>query len=160
MYALAERVLVRVPERYQVVVRQFIKFAITGTIGAVVDFGTYGIITRGIGWDFLYTVFGRTISTANNISVFLAIISNFIINKYWTFRYREGNVLGQGVSYFVFNFFTWMINQLLVSYFAFDLIVFNQVFGENKDLAAKVAAIGFIMILNFLGTKLLVFRKA
>lgn len=160
MYTLAENAIQRIPVRYQKVTRQFIKFGITGMIGAVVDFGTYAIITRGFDWNHYYLVLGRRISVANNISVFLALISNFLINKYWTFRYLQGNVVGQGLSYFSFNLVTWTLNQFLVSYFAFELLIFESFFGHNKDIAAKVAAIGIVMFFNFLSSKLLIFRNA
>ncbi|MCH8748868.1 hypothetical protein IH781_03935, partial [Patescibacteria group bacterium] len=39
--ALAERLVGLAPLKYQRTARQFVKFAITGTIGASVDFGIY-----------------------------------------------------------------------------------------------------------------------
>lgn len=140
--------------------RQFIKFGITGTIGAVVDFGTYNLLLRGFGLDAAYTIFGQHILVANNISVFLAIVSNFLFNKYWTFRDRNQNVLGQWTSYFTLNFFTWALNQLLFSFFTFRVPLMATLFGSQKDNAAKVLAIGIILIFNFIGSKLFVFKAA
>ena len=153
------RVLMFVPPRYQLTVRQFLKFGITGTVGALVDFGTYAFLTRVIGWTTLYTVGGYEISAANNVSVFLAIVSNFIINRLWTFRGTGGSVTSQGAGYLTLNIITWALNQFLMSFFAFRVLFFDTFFGEQKDFVAKAAAIVIIMFVNFLGSKFLIFRK-
>jgi dolichol-phosphate mannosyltransferase len=142
------------------VAQQFIKFGITGSIGAMVDFGSYTLLTRLIGWNHIYRVAGLEVSTANNISVFLAIMSNFLFNKYWTFRYNRGSFMQQWAGYFAFNFVTWMVNQVLVSYFTFRSALFHSLFGDQKDLVAKVVAIALILTFNFLGSKLLIFRHS
>ena len=48
---------------------EFFKFTIVGLIGTAVDFGIYAILTR---------VFGVYYITATAVSVFLAIINNFL----------------------------------------------------------------------------------
>jgi putative flippase GtrA len=155
---LAERLVSILPRRYQNTAKQFIKFAITGTIGAIVDFGTYAILTRLFGWVTTYTVLGTEIVAANNVSVFLAVCSNFIINRYWTFHSVEGNAARQGIGYFILNTFTWALNQILVSLFVFHTPLFTQLFLDQRDIAAKVAAIVIILFINFFGSKLLIFR--
>lgn len=144
--------------RHRGTVRQFVKFGITGTFGAIVDFGTYNILTRAIGWLTIYNIGGIKIIAANLVSVFLAIFSNFILNKYWTFRDKSENVAAQGTSYFVMNLITFTLNQLLTSFFIFNVAQFD-VFGSQKDNAAKVAAVCFILFINFLGSKFIIFRK-
>ena len=153
------RVLALVPTKHQLLVRQFLKFGITGTIGAMVDFGTYAFLTRVLDWTTLYNIAGFEISAANNVSVFLAIVSNFIINRLWTFRGNGGNVASQGLSYLLLNTFTWALNQFLLSFFAFKVPLFETLFGDQKDFVAKAAAIVIIMFVNFLGSKFLIFRK-
>lgn len=139
-------------------IRQFIKFGITGTIGAVVDFGSYNILTRLVGWTTIYDVLGQKIIAANLVSVFAAIFSNFLFNKYWTFRDRSVNVAAQGTSYFILNVITFVLNQLLTSFFIFRVAFFDT-FGAQQDNAAKVASICFILFINFLGSKFIIFRK-
>lgn len=156
---IADHILGLLPERYQKVAKQFIKFAITGTIGAVVDFGTFGILTRIFHWTTTYTLWGTEIIAANNISVLFAVCSNFIINRYWTFQGSEGNATKQGAGYLLLNTFTWAVNQVLVSIFAFHTPFFTQTFGDNRDFAAKVAAIIITLFINFFGSKLLIFRN-
>lgn len=160
LQATAEAYLRQLPLRYQRVARQFVKFGITGTIGAFVDFSTYNLLTRGFGLLAIYTVLGQKIILANNISVLLAIISNFLLNKYWTFRDPSKQVVRQWAGYFSLNVATWVLNQLLVSFFVFQVPLLGVLFGSQKDNAAKALAIGFILFLNFFGSKWLVFRKA
>lgn len=159
MSAVIENLLLKLPVRYQRIAKQFIKFGITGVIGATIDFSSYAFLTRVVGWTTLYTIAGYQISAANNVSVFVAIMSNFLLNKYWTFRYRQGSAAKQWLGYFVLNIVTWALNQLLMSYFAFNVPLFEQTFGEGKDFAAKVAAIGIILFVNFFGSKFLVFKS-
>lgn len=158
-HALADKAVTFFPVRYQLAVRQFLKFGITGTIGAVIDFGTYNLLTRGFDWDASYVVFGQTIVAANNVSVFLAIMSNFILNKYWTFRNKEAEVAKQWTGYFILNVITWTLNQLLVSFFTFRVPLMVILFGSQRDNAAKALAIGLILGLNFLGSKFVIFKK-
>lgn len=156
---LADGLVALSPPRYRNMVKQFIKFGITGTIGALVDFSTYYLLTRGLGWWAFYEVIGAKIIVANNISVFLAIMSNFMFNKYWTFRDRSSRVVQQWAGYVTLNVFTWGLNQLLVSYFAFNVPLMAYLFGRQKDIAAKALAIGIILFINFFGSKFLIFRR-
>lgn len=147
------------PPRLQNTARQFIKFGIVGGIGAVVDFGTYNILTRAIGWDDIYLIFGYEIIAANLVSVFLAIVSNFLLNKYWTFRDTSEKVVQQWSKYFLLNFITFILNQILTSFFAFRVPIIAIIVGAQKDNVAKALAIGLILFVNFAGSKFLIFRR-
>lgn len=154
-----DRVLELIPAKYHSLAKQFLKFGVTGTIGAIVDFGTYTLLTRVLDWEYIYHIGNYPLSTANSISVFLAIISNFFFNKYWTFRHPQGNIATQWLGFLSISVLTWSLNQILMSYFTFRTPLFEDLFGDQKDLAAKVVAIGLIMVLNFLSSKFLIFRK-
>lgn len=149
----------RVPEKYQRTAKQFTKFVVVGSMGAVVDFGSYNIMTRGFDWDTVFLVFGYEIIAANLVSVLLAILSNFILNKYWTFRNASRSVVQQGAGYFLLNFITFVLNQILTSFFAFRVPLVEEIFRSHKDNAAKAISIGFILFINFLGSKFIIFRK-
>lgn len=157
--SVAEAVVGAMPERHRAVARQFIKFGVTGTIGAVIDFSTYNVLTRGLHWTTSYLFLGQPVLVANNISVLLAIISNFLFNKYWTFRDTQEQVMRQWTGYFMLNVVTWTLNQLLVSFFTFRVPLMEALFGGQKDNAAKALAIGIILFINFIGSKFLVFRR-
>jgi putative flippase GtrA len=55
---------------------RFLRFATVGIIGAVVDFGTFNLLT---------TFIGLTAVVASVFSFIAAIISNFTWNRYWTY---------------------------------------------------------------------------
>ena len=55
---------------------RFFKFLIVGTIGFIVDFGTL---------TFLVEVAGLMTIVANTISFSAAVLSNFTLNRYWTY---------------------------------------------------------------------------
>ncbi len=166
-------------------IRQFMRFAVVGAIGTAIDFGIYNILTRGLGWGALLCVsvlgdrgtayFGGSDITGNiaacglsgypiifptAISVFLAILSNFFLQKYWAFKGRsEGNIAAQGVGFFVYNFFTYLLNQSLTGLFAAKFLILQQIFPRNVDNVAKVMAVAIVLFFNFFGSKFLIFRK-
>jgi putative flippase GtrA len=55
---------------------RFLRFATVGVIGAVVDFGTFNLLT---------TYAGLSAVVASVFSFIAAIISNFTWNRYWTY---------------------------------------------------------------------------
>lgn len=55
---------------------RFFKFLVVGTIGFIVDFGTL---------TFLVEVMGFVPVVANTISFSAAVVSNFTLNRYWTY---------------------------------------------------------------------------
>jgi putative flippase GtrA len=55
---------------------RFLRFAVVGIIGAVVDFGVANLLTRA---------FGASLVVAGTISFICAILSNFTWNRYWTY---------------------------------------------------------------------------
>jgi putative flippase GtrA len=55
---------------------RFLRFATVGIIGAVVDFGTFNLLT---------TYAGLSAVVASVFSFIAAIISNFTWNRYWTY---------------------------------------------------------------------------
>ena len=59
--------------------RTFIKFCVTGTSGVFVNLGSFHLLTQ----------FGVHRYLASPIAIELSIISNFVINNYWTFADRS-----------------------------------------------------------------------
>jgi putative flippase GtrA len=55
---------------------RFYRFAIVGTIGAIVDFGVMNI---------LFNLFHLPLIWAGTISFLVAILNNFTLNRYWTY---------------------------------------------------------------------------
>ncbi len=88
---------------------RFWKFAVVGTIGAVIDYGTFtGLNT--LGWldpVRLKLFFGLTITglgVAGAIAFTLAVVSNFTWNRYWTYPdSRSKPIVSQLITFFVVN---------------------------------------------------------
>jgi putative flippase GtrA len=55
---------------------RFTKFSVVGTIGAVVDFGTFNLLAGGLG-------ISSVLSSV--VSFVAAVTSNFLWNRYWTY---------------------------------------------------------------------------
>ena len=60
--------------------KTLVKFGLVGFIGTVVDFLFYKVFIN---------FFALTPATAKGFSTEIAIINNFILNNFWTFRYRK-----------------------------------------------------------------------
>ena len=70
---------------------RFFRFAVVGIIGAVVDFGTFNLLTN---------IAGFTAVLASVISFIAAIISNFTWNRYWTYPDSRSKPLGRQLFQF------------------------------------------------------------
>ena len=58
----------------------FLKFCVVGTTGMLVNMGLLWLLTDGIGLFYLYSAI---------VSIEASIVSNFILNDTWTFKYRR-----------------------------------------------------------------------
>jgi putative flippase GtrA len=74
---------------------RFAKFMIVGAVGAVVDFGTFNLLNETA---------GLPPELSGTISFVLAICSNFIWNRYWTYPDSRTKPMGrQFIQFFVVN---------------------------------------------------------
>jgi len=117
---------------------RFIKFAIVGTIGAVVDFG---ILNLGI------QVFGLAKWLANTFSFSAAVISNFTWNRLWTYPESRSEPLFRQLGQFALvNLVGYAINQAV--FLSLDRYVFTD-WGAWGYNASKAIAIGIVLFWNF-----------
>jgi putative flippase GtrA len=106
---------------------RFLKFAVVGTLGAVIDFGTLNL---------LILVFGFSKVVANTCSFTVAVISNFVWNRLWTFpEARDRPIAPQLVQFFLVNIGGLLLNQ------AIFLSLDAWVLGEAGVLATPMAAL-------------------
>lgn len=96
---------------------RFLKFAVVGAIGAVIDLSITNIL--------LNTVFKPTPDNATpaimaaSCGFTVAVISNFIWNRYWTYpESRAGNLPKQLVQFFMVNIVGLLIRGFIVGTFA------------------------------------------
>lgn len=74
---------------------RFAKFLVVGTIGFIIDFGTLTFLVEVVDLPGLVSEnsqFSETVGLiiANTISFTLAVLSNFTLNRYWTYPESRG----------------------------------------------------------------------
>ena len=107
---------------------RFFRFAVVGIIGAVVDFGTFNLLT---------SFAGLTAVWASVISFVAAIISNFTWNRYWTYPDSRSKPLGSQLIQFSIVSLLGLLIRTPIIYFLEPL--FHNIFSEFAFLP-----IGFI----------------
>ena len=134
-------------QRPQELVR-FIKFAIVGVTGMVVDLS---ILT------FSREVLGVPLSVAVLLGFCFAVVSNFTWNRLWTFPESRSLPLGrQLVQFTIVNVIGLGINELVVLGLH---PVFSAVLPDpGAYLVAKVIAIGIVLFWNFFANRLWTYR--
>lgn len=120
------------PEINTTVIISIIKFGITGLSGMVVDFGTTWLIREKLKWNQYF---------ANTCGFTLAVINNYLINRYWTFESSQYWVPEFG-RFVLFSVIGLLLNNLL-------LYLFHEKAGI-RFYFSKVMAIGVVFIWNFL----------
>ena len=129
-------------------VRRFVKFAIIGAIGAIIDFALLNFFRGYLGWPLLF---------ANTASVSIAIISNFIGNRYWTFpESRSRKKRTQLPQFALINFIGLLINNFIV--IGLDALLVGHIGEPLSYNLAKLAAIGIVLFWNFGVNRLWTYR--
>ena len=135
---------------------RFIKFAIVGAIGAVVDFTVLNIMKLifehmglGVGWHIGLDVQQIQLIVANMISFSAAVISNFTWNRLWTFpESRDRPIRGQLAQFSAVNVAGLLINTVILV--AADTYFFSHFFSHRISYnLAKAFAIGVVLFWNF-----------
>jgi len=117
-----------VPEKE---VARFLKFAMVGTLGAAIDFSLLNLF---------HFVFGWTKFWANTGSFSIAVCSNFLWNRYWTFpESRARPVYKQLPMFFAVYVVGYFINQSV--FLGSDAYLFSQLFPPalSVNLAKALA---------------------
>jgi putative flippase GtrA len=126
---------------------RFLRFAVVGIIGAVVDFGVANL---------LVFVFFTPLVVAGTISFISAIISNFLWNRYWTYpdsrskpisrqliQFTVVNVIGLVIRIPILHFLEPVLYRLF-SKVTFSLPVLTpDVLSKNTTLAIAVLIVMF-----------------
>lgn len=127
---------------------RFLRFATVGIIGAVVDFGTFNLLTSFVGLSAI---------VAQVFSFMAAIISNFTWNRYWTYPdSRSKPISRQLIQFAVVSIVGLMIRTPIIAFleplllriftgFSFLPIgVFSaEVLSDNLALATAVIVVMF-----------------
>jgi putative flippase GtrA len=127
---------------------RFLKFAVVGLIGAVIDFGVMNFSVAFLQAPFVL---------AGTISFICAVISNFTWNRFWTYpESRSKRLVGQLVQFALVNAAGLLIRIPILNFGEpmFDQFLINlpftarnhQFLSHNLTLAI---AVGVVMLWNF-----------
>lgn len=132
---------------------QFGKFAVIGFTNTSVDFGILNLLIAFTGY-----VNGAGYAWIKVAAFVAALLSSYVLNKFWTFHGLGGGQ-GEFVKFVVVTISSFLVN-LLVSWAVATYV--TALFGATPDQWANIAnvcgvAVG--LIVNFLGFKFAVFKK-
>lgn len=125
---------------------RFLRFAVVGAIGAVIDFGVFNLLTNLTTIPAVY---------ASVISFALAVISNFIWNRFWTYPDSRSKPLGRQLVQFIVisvmglairtPLFAWLEKWMIHEVEILQLnIPFTPTFiGHNISLATVIVVVMF-----------------
>ena len=128
---------------------RFLKFALVGAIGAVIDFGVMNLLSHFTNMSLVY---------AGTISFICAVISNFIWNRFWTYpESRSRTLFNQLVMFFLVNTAGVAIRIPTLHYLEPPMLRFfegllhisyntAEFYAKNLTLAT---AVGIVMLWNF-----------
>ncbi len=125
--------------------RTFVKFALTGLIGVLINLGSFQFLLG----------FGLHKFLASPLAIELSIISNFLINNFWTFadRVMIGRRRIRGLKYNLISLMT-----LALSYAAF--VMLSALFPETRPVLLQGCAILPAALLNYFLNSYWTFREA
>lgn len=128
---------------------RFIKFALVGALGAVIDFGVMNLLSHFTKMSLVY---------AGTISFTCAVISNFIWNRFWTYpESRSRALLNQLGMFFLVNLAGMAIRIPTLHYLEPPILrsiegVFQSSYNAAEFYAKNLtlaSAVGVVMIWNF-----------
>jgi putative flippase GtrA len=133
---------------------RFLKFAFVGIIGAVIDFGAFNLL-----------IYLTPIASiwASAISFTLAVISNFLWNRYWTypdsrskpitqqvFQFIVVSLIGMGIRLILFVLLESALIRLSGTIFPVKFFLTPAFIGHNTTLAISVL---IVMMWNFIANR-------
>jgi putative flippase GtrA len=117
------------------------KFCVVGAIGYAINLAVYAtLIHQGVHYF-----------AAATCSFLVAVTSNYIWNRLWTFRALRAGVAAQGMRFLVVSAAVYLANLAVLGSLVW--------LGADK-LVAQAIAIVLVTPLNFVGNKLWSFRRA
>jgi putative flippase GtrA len=119
---------------------QLAKFGIVGGSGYLINLAVFAVLAGSLGVHHTVAAIG---------AFCVAVTSNFLWNRYWTFGPGESSAGFQAV-----RFFTVSLGSLGINLAVLEVLVAGATVGE---LTAQAIAVAVAMPFNFLGNKLWTF---
>jgi putative flippase GtrA len=119
---------------------QLAKFCAVGATGYAINLAVYAALVHGGGLHYI---------PAAVISFLVAVTSNYLWNRIWTFRHQRGHVAYQGFRFLVVSSLALGANLVFLT----GLVALGM-----AKVPAQAIAIVLVTPLNFVGNKLWSFR--
>jgi putative flippase GtrA len=120
--------------------KRFVKFALVGFSGMIVDLTVLYLLVEFFAVHYL---------VASVVSFLLAVVNNFLLNKYWTFEDKNKRGVYQFFSFLLISLCGLVLN-LVIMYLLVDLCVVWYIL-------AKVIAIFLVTFWNYFMNKKITF---
>ena len=133
--------------------RRFLRFLAVGVIGAVIDFGTFNLLTN------VTTILPVVASV---ISFSAAVTSNFLWNRYWTYPDSRTKHVGHQVAqFFIINIIGLLIRTPLFALLEPRMIDLAKKYASQAPLSSTsighnlslAAAVGVVLLWNFFANR-------
>lgn len=134
------------------ILRQFIKFAVVGTLNTAIDFGTLNILSMVSG-----VTAGFVVGGINIPGLSLAFVNSYCWNKFWVFRNGENDFSDLPMFLAVTTSGILINSGIVIGLTTYAAPLWGMA-AEAWLNAAKVAATGVSMVWIFSGYKFMVFR--
>lgn len=131
---------------------EFIAYFITGVLTTFVNWVFYALCVKGFDWD---------VAVSNAIAWVIAVIFAYITNKLWVFRsynWKPLFILKECLLFVSARILTGIFEIVCVPFLV--NIGLNQTLFGVKGMWAKILTSIVVMILNYVFSKLIVFRKS
>ncbi len=119
---------------------QLLKFGLVGASGYLINLAVFVLLAGSLDVHHLVAAIG---------AFCVAVTSNFVWNRYWTFSATDGHAGFQAVRFFAVS-----VGALAINLAALEALVHGTSLG---DLTAQAIAVALAMPFNFLGNKLWTF---
>lgn len=119
----------------------FFKYAIVGCLGTAIDLASLYVFVD------LLRIY---LLIAAAISFLLAVINNFILNKYWTFQNKSSNIRKQFIKFLLVSIIGLFLTEIFMAFFVYGLKIWY--------MAAKLITSGLVLTWNFLSNKYWTFK--
>jgi dolichol-phosphate mannosyltransferase len=119
---------------------QLVKFGLVGGSGYLINLVVFSLLRSDLGIHQALAAIG---------AFCVAVTSNFVWNRHWTFAATDGHAGFQAARFFAVS-----IGALAINLIALEVLVRGTSLG---DLTAQAIAVAIAMPFNFLGNKLWTF---
>lgn len=130
---------------------EVIRYLVMGAATTIVSWGTYALFAKAFGWS---------ITLANILSWICAVVFAYLTNKVWVFHsysWKISYIMKEAALFVSARLVTGVIEMAGVPLLV-KLGMDQEIFGV-KGMMAKVAVSVLVVILNYIFSKLIIFRN-